>query len=96
MADINHLFQKAVHLQNKGRLRDAQKIYAKLYKAAPKFTQAVYMYGVVFAQLGEFSAAGEKFKEALVLEPNHVDALEDLGKVYMQLRDFRQAKYCYE
>ena len=96
MADINNLFQKAVHLQNKGRLRDAQKIYAKLYKTAPKFTQAVYMYGVVSAQLGEFSAASEKFKEALVLEPNHVHALEDLGKVYMQLRDFHQAKSCYE
>jgi len=92
MADVNQLLQKATRLYSKGKLSDASKIYQKVVRQAPKFVDAINMYGITLAQLGQLPAAADQFSTIIKLEPGKAAAYENLARVYMQMKQFAQAQ----
>ncbi len=59
--DINQSFHEAVTLQRQGRLRDAEKIFTRVLKAAPDHFDALNLLGTVKAQLGRMGEAHRLF-----------------------------------
>ena len=60
MVDVNQNFFKANKLYQKGRLKDAKKAFQKVIKQSPQFVDAINMYGITLAQLGEFPASAQQ------------------------------------
>ncbi len=50
---------EAVGLQRQGRLREAEKLYARILKAAPDYFDALHLLGTLKAQSGQ---TGEAFR----------------------------------
>ena len=96
MADVNQLFQKANLLSQKGRYKDAIKVYQKVVRQAPSFYDGVNMYAIALAQSGNLAAAAEQFSRLIKLNANKPEAYENLGRVYMQSQQFSQAQQVYE
>ena len=96
MADVNQLFHKATQLYRKGRVKDANKIYRKIVKQTPKFVDAVNMYGITLAQLGEPTSAIKQFASVIKLEPKKIAAYENITRVYMQIQRYSEAQTLYE
>ena len=92
MVHVNQLLQKATRLYRKGNINDANKTFQKVVKQAPYFVDAINMYGITLAQLGELSAAADQFSTIIKLEPNKTAAYENLARVYMQMKQFPQAQ----
>ena len=55
--DINQSFHEAVALQRQGKLRDAEKVFTRVLKAAPDYFEALNLLGTVKAQLGRMGEA---------------------------------------
>lgn len=96
MTDVNTLFQKASKLHQKGRFQDAERLYTKILKVAPRFPAALNMYGVLQLQLRKFTVAIEYFNQTIKLEPNNAPAHENLARSYMGIKQFAHAQSCYE
>ena len=96
MTDINQQFRKARNLHQKGRLRDAERLYTNILNTAPHFVLVLNMCGILKAQQGEFPAALEKFNKAVSLEPSNVAANENLARTCMTLKRYPQAQACFE
>jgi tetratricopeptide (TPR) repeat protein len=92
MVDVNQLLQKATRLYSKGKINDASKIYQKVVRQAPKFVDAINMYGITLAQLGELPAAADQFSTIIKLEPGKTVAYENLARVYLQMKQYAQAQ----
>jgi len=96
MADVNQLFNKAAQLYRKGKIKDANKIYKKIVKQTPKFVDAVNMYGITLAQLGEHASAIKQFSSIIKLEPKKIAAYENITRVYIQLQRYSEAQTLFE
>ena len=49
--------QEAVSLHQQGRLRDAEKLYARAIKASPQNFDALHLLGLIKAQTGQMGEA---------------------------------------
>lgn len=96
MADVHQLFQKAMQLYQKGRIKDANKAYQKIVKQKPTFVDAINMYGITFAQAGDLPSAAKQFEKIIKLDAKKLTAYENLARVYMQMQAFAQAQNIYE
>ncbi len=57
--------QEAVALHQQGRLREAEKLYARVLKAAPDNFDALHLLGLVKAQAGQMGEAYRLMSAAL-------------------------------
>jgi Flp pilus assembly protein TadD len=55
--DLGQSMNEAVTLHRQGRLRDAEKIYMRVLKAAPDHFDALNLLGTIKAQLGRIGEA---------------------------------------
>ena len=58
--------------------------------------QAHYQAAMAFAQQGKLAEAEAAFRELLKVEPNHIDALHNLGTVLFIKRQWNSAIACFE
>jgi len=84
--DIGRSFNEALTLQRQGRLREAEKIYARVLKAAPDHVDALNLLGTVKAQLGHMGEAQRLFAAAVKLNPRVPLAWANLGQALYALK----------
>jgi tetratricopeptide (TPR) repeat protein len=66
-----------------------------LRKAVPN-TRLLYERAANLYRRGRFQDAEKMYKDVLRLNPDHVEALNNLGVVYIQKKDYTGAKSCFE
>jgi tetratricopeptide (TPR) repeat protein len=87
---------EAVALQRQGRLRDAEKIYSHVLKAAPDYFDALNLLGTVKAQLGRFGEAHRLLAAAVKINPRIPGAWANLGQVLLALKRDQEALECFD
>jgi tetratricopeptide (TPR) repeat protein len=76
--------QRGMGALNKNQYEAAKKIFTKVLQKAPGNPDVYYFLGVAELGLQHINVAGEEFRHALSLDPNHELALVSLG--YLQLQ----------
>ena len=84
--NIAQTLQEALSLHQQGRLRDAEKLYARALKAAPDNFDALHLLGLVKAQSGQMGEAYRLMSAALKINPNAPDALVNFANVLHALK----------
>jgi tetratricopeptide (TPR) repeat protein len=88
--------QEAVGLHRQGRLRDAEKLYARVLKAAPDNFDALHLLGTIKAQSGQMGEAFRLISAALKINPRASDALVNLANVLHALKRDGEALDCLD
>jgi tetratricopeptide (TPR) repeat protein len=89
-------FNEALALQRQGRLREAEKIYARVLKAAPDHFDALNLLGTVKAQQGQIGEAHRLFSAAVKINPNVAGAWANLGQALHALKRNDEALRCLD
>src|SRR6266487_3746859 len=89
--DLGQMLREAVTLQQQGRLREAEKIYTRVLKAAPNQFDALNLLGTVKAQRGQAGEAYRLITAALKVNPRAADAWVNLGIVLHALKRDQEA-----
>jgi len=84
--NIAQALQEAVSLHQQGRLREAEKVYARALKAAPNNFDALHLLGLIKAQNGQMGEAYRLMSAALKINPNAPDALVNFANVLHALK----------
>ena len=88
--------QEAVSLHQQGRLREAEKLYARAIKAAPGNFDALHLLGLIKAQTGQMGEAYRLMSAALKIKPDAADALVNLANVLHGLKRDGEALDCLD
>jgi tetratricopeptide (TPR) repeat protein len=86
----------ALALQRRGRLREAEKIYTRVLKAAPDHFDALNMLGAVKARLGHMGEAHRLFSAAVKANPRAPGAWANLGQILHALKRNQEAVECLD
>src|SRR2546430_14243271 len=89
--NLGQALQEAVALQQQGRLREAEKIYARVLKALPDQFDALNLLGTIKAQRGQAGEAHRLITAALKAKPRAPDAWVNLGIVLHALKRDQEA-----
>jgi len=88
--NIKQTYDKARSFQKIGRLNDAKRLYHKVLKADPDFTDALNTLGVILMVEKNYKAAQANFEKASRLEPKNVDPQYNLACVHALNGKIRQ------
>jgi tetratricopeptide (TPR) repeat protein len=77
---------QALALHRQGQLRDAEKIYARVLKAAPDNFDALNLLGAIKARQGQFGEAQRLFAAAVKADPQAAPAWSNLGQAQYALK----------
>ena len=94
--NIAQALQEAVNLHQQGRLREAEKLYARVLKAAPENFNALHLLGLIKAQNGQMGDAYRLMSAALKINPNAPDALINFANVLHALKRDSEALDCLD
>ncbi|MGB6537388.1 MAG: tetratricopeptide repeat protein [Xanthobacteraceae bacterium] len=94
--DPTQSFNEALVLQRQGKLREAEKIYTRVLKAAPDHFDALNLLGTVKAQLGRMGEAHRLLSAAVKLNPRADGAWANLGQVLHALKRHGEALECFD
>jgi SAM-dependent methyltransferase len=89
------LFNEAHHLQSKGKIDHAEKLYLEGLKLDPRNFDALHFLGLIKFQKGEFRDAIENISHAALLSENNPHFLNNLGVAFHAIKDFKSALNCY-
>jgi tetratricopeptide (TPR) repeat protein len=85
--NLGQAFGEAVALHRQGQLREAERIYARVLKAAPDHFDALNLLGAVKMQQGQFGEAQRLFNAAIKVNPRIAAVWCNLGQAqYAQKR----------
>ena len=94
--NVQQTMQEAVALHQQGRLREAEKLYARVLKAAPDHFDALHLFGLAKAQAGQMGEAYRLMSGALKLNPQAPDAWMNLANVLHALKRDAEALDCLD
>jgi tetratricopeptide (TPR) repeat protein len=94
--DLNQSFNEALALHRQGKLREAEKIYTRVLKAAPDHFDALNLLGTVKVKLGRVGEAHRLFSAALKINPNVPQVWANLGQVLLILKRAPEALDCFD
>jgi tetratricopeptide (TPR) repeat protein len=94
--NVQQTMQDAVALHQQGRLREAEKLYARVLKAAPDFFDALHLHGLVKAQSNQMGEACRLMSAALKINPQAPDAWMNLANVLHALKRDAEALDCLD
>ena len=83
---IPQALQEALALHQHGRLREAEKLYTRILKAAPDNFDALHLLGLIKAQTGQMGEAYRLMSAALKINPNMPDVLINFANVLHALK----------
>jgi len=89
--NLGQSLNEALALHRQGRLREAEKIYARVLKAAPDHFDALNLLGTVKAQFGRLGDAHRLLSAAVKINPRVPDAWCNLGQVLHGLKRDEEA-----
>ena len=93
---LQQTMQDAVALHQQGRLREAEKLYARVLKAAPDHFDALHLFGLAKAQAGQMGEAYRLMSAALKLNPQAPDAWINLANVLHALERDAESLDCLD
>src|SRR6266436_5485297 len=91
LPDIGQALREAVTLQQQARLREVEKIYTRVLKAAPDQFDALNLLGTIKVQRGQAGEAYRLISAALKVNPRAADAWVNLGIVLHALKRDQEA-----
>ena len=94
--NLPQTMQDAVALHRQGRLRQAEKLYARVLKAAPDHFDALHLLGLVKAQGGQIGEAYRLMSAALKINSQAPDAWMNLANVLHALKRDAEALDCLD
>jgi tetratricopeptide (TPR) repeat protein len=94
--NLGQSFNEALALHRQGELRDAEKIYTRVLKAAPDHFDALNLLGTVKAQLGRLGEAHRLLTTAVKITPQAPQGWVNLGQVLHGLKREEEALACYD
>ncbi len=94
--NLPQTIKDAVALHRQGRLREAEKLYARVLKAAPENFDALHLLGLAKAQAGQMGEAYRLMSAALKLNPKAPDAWLNLANVLHALKRDAEALGCLD
>jgi tetratricopeptide (TPR) repeat protein len=94
--NIGQTLNEALALHRQGNLRDAEKLYARVLKAAPDHFDALNLLGTVKAQLGRIGEAHRLFSAAVKINPRVPQAWANLGQALHALKRDADALDCFD
>ncbi len=94
--NLGQAFNEAVELHRQGRLREAEKIYARVLKAAPDHFDALNLLGTVKARLGSMGEAHRLLAAAVKINPRAPAGWSNLGQVLHSLKRHPEALECLD
>jgi tetratricopeptide (TPR) repeat protein len=94
--NLSQALNEAVALHRQGRLRDAEKIYTRVLKAAPDHFDALNLLGAVKIRLGRVGEAHRLFTTALKLRSDVPQVWANLGQVLYMLKRPKEALESYD
>jgi Flp pilus assembly protein TadD len=94
--NLGEAFNEAVALHRQGRLRDAEKIYTRVLKAAPDHFDALNLLGTVKWRLGRIGEAHRLFTAALKIRTDVPQVWSNLGQVLQILKRPKEALECHD
>jgi tetratricopeptide (TPR) repeat protein len=94
--NLPQTMQEAFALHQQGRLREAEKLYARALKAAPDNFDALHMLGLIKAQGNQMGEAHRLIAAALKLNPKAGDAWINLANVLHALKRDVEALDCLD
>ena len=74
--------ESAIRLHQAGKLAAAEKAYRRALRSNPRDPHALYLCGVVNAQLENHTDAIDLLRQAVGLNPDHPQSLSELAKLY--------------
>ncbi len=89
--DVTAQFNRAVQLQQQGKLTDAAEEYRALLKIKPDYVEALANLGAVLAQLGKYDEAITAYESALKLAPGLTQILLNLGIAHYRAGQYARA-----
>jgi tetratricopeptide (TPR) repeat protein len=89
--DLASQFNRALTLQQDGRLSEAADAYRALLKLKPDYVEAHANLGVVLARLGKYEEAITAYQSALKLAPHLTPVLLNLGIAHYRAGEFTKA-----
>jgi tetratricopeptide (TPR) repeat protein len=84
--NLPQVLQDAVQLHQQGKLREAEKLYARVLKAAPDNFDALHLLGLTKAQSGQMGEAHRLMSAAVKINPDALDAWLNLANVLHALK----------
>ena len=94
--NLPQTMQEAVALHQQGRLREAEKLYARVLKAEPEHSDALQLLGLAKAQGGQMGEAFRLISAALKINPKAPDAWMNLANVLHALKRDAEALDCLD
>ncbi len=94
--DLGQAIQEAFALHRQGRLREAEKLYARALKAAPDNFDALHLLGSLKAQAGQMGEALRLLNAAVKVNPRAPEALVNLANVLHALKRDADALDCLD
>ena len=94
--NIAQAMQEAIALHRQNRLREAEKLYVRVLKAAPDTFDALHLLGTIKAQSGQMGEALRLIQAAIKLNPRASDALVNLANVMHALKRDADALDCLD
>jgi tetratricopeptide (TPR) repeat protein len=94
--NLPQTIQDAVALHRRGQLREAEKLYARVLKAAPENFDALHLLGLAKAQAGQMGEAHRLMSAALKINPKAPDAWLNLANVLHALKRDAEALGCLD
>jgi tetratricopeptide (TPR) repeat protein len=94
--NIGQSLSEALALQRQGRLREAEKIYARVLKAVPDNFDALNLLGTIKAQLGRLGEAHRLLTAAIKSNPRVPQVHANLGQVLAMLKRHAEALACFD
>lgn len=94
--DIGQTIQQAHRLHGQGQLREAEKLYARVLKAAPDNFDALHLLGSLKAQSGQMGEALRLLSAATKINPRIPDVLVNLAHVLHALKRDADALECLD
>ncbi|HSP50749.1 MAG TPA: tetratricopeptide repeat-containing glycosyltransferase family protein [Pseudolabrys sp.] len=95
-SSLPQTMQEAVALHQQRRLREAEKLYARVLKAAPEHFDALHLLGLAKAQGGQMGEAFRLMSVALKINPKAPDAWMNLANVLHALKRDTEALDCLD
>src|SRR5665213_1618909 len=92
--NLAQTMQEAVQAHQQGRLRDAEKLYARVLKAAPENFDALHLLGLAKAQGGQMGDAFRLMSAALKINGRAHDLLMNFANVLHALKRDAEALDC--
>jgi len=89
-------FERVMRLVSSGKLDAAESDASSLARKHPGQPALHNLLGVILTRRSKLTSAVEHFRKALALQPDFVDALNNLGAAYAKLGHAAEAERCYK